>query len=550
MTELTRTPPSDRVSADFLGGALPMISGRGCESGRGTSRRNRILAFFMACLALSWVAQAAETDTSASGGASENSISADMTGWVAPDFVAMDKPNDNGSAVLLTWKKMPYESPEVLYEILMDEDRAELFTRLDGLVELKVIDSARKDEILREFGIKDRDSRVFTSQFALAAQKPKEGSALAPPCPTRTSDPASYGFARDNEDYHSVEVSRIVGRKDIVLYISSRWNAALVEAIRRGGLVSRIVNVEDPDRCEIKVETVSEGLQRGRTYFFRIDVRRGNTRIAGARAAHAAPLDNLFAWHKTNLLIAVVVLGVLIMAFAKIAKRDPTKLFIRRIAGLEAVEEALGRAAEMGKPVYFCHGPGDLSSVVTISAINLLGKIAERVGEYGTELKVTCLDYLVMQVSQEMVRDAFTRVGRSDAYRDDNVVFVTGDTFAYSAAVGGMMIREKVGTAFFFGRFGSESLLLSETGAITKAIQIAGTDSFTQIPFFITTCDYTLIGEEMYAGSAYLSREPRLVGAVKGQDAVKTITMTLIVVGTVLASMGFMRFAQIFWPLT
>jgi hypothetical protein len=141
-------------------------------------------------------------------------------------------------------------------------------------------------------------------------------------------------------------------------------------------------------------------------------------------------------------------------------------------------------------------------------------------------------------------------VGRSDAYRDDNVVFVTGDTFAYSAAVGGMMIREKVGTAFFFGRFGSESLLLSETGAITKAIQIAGTDSFTQIPFFITTCDYTLIGEEMYAGSAYLSREPRLVGAVKGQDAVKTITMTLIVVGTVLASMGFMRFAQIFWPLT
>ncbi|MGQ9662061.1 MAG: DUF6754 domain-containing protein, partial [Kiritimatiellia bacterium] len=227
----------------------------------------------------------------------------------------------------------------------------------------------------------------------------------------------------------------------------------------------------------------------------------------------------------------------------------PDRLFIRRIAGLEAIEEAVGRAAEMGKTIYFCHGLGDVGAVVTISALNILGKISERVAEYGVTMKVTCFDYLVLQVSQEMVREACIRVGRPDAYRDENIFYVSGDQFTYATAVEGMLLREKPAAVFFFGQFQAESLLLSETGAVTKAIQIAGTDTWGQIPFFITTCDYTLIGEELYAASAYLSREPRLLGSVKGQDLIKAALMLLLVVGTALSTAGFMRFAQIFWPL-
>ncbi|MGQ9661853.1 MAG: DUF6754 domain-containing protein [Kiritimatiellia bacterium] len=465
------------------------------------------------------------------------------------EFRAMDKPNDNGAAIILTWKKMPHDSPQVLFEVLASDDPADLRRRLDGLLELGVIDTNRRDALLQELGLTDPEAKHFVSQLTFAAEKPAIGAPLAPPCTTRAAFPASFGFSRGNDRYYAIEFTRIVGRRDLVLYASTKWQRELVSAVTSRKLVHHVVDVDDPERIEVRTETFSEALERDRKYYFKLNVKRGNELVTTGEAS-AIPLDSWIAWHKTNVFVSMVVLSIIIMTFAKLAKRDPHKLFIRRIAGLEAVEEALGRAAEMGKPVFFCHGPGDLSSVVTISAINLLGKIAERVAEYGTELKVTCLDYLVMQVSQEMVRDAFTRVGRADAYRDDNVMFVTGDTFAYSAAVGGMMIREKAGTAFFFGRFGSESLLLSETGAVTKAIQIAGTDSFTQIPFFITTCDYTLIGEEMYAGSAYLSREPRLVGAVKGQDTVKAIIMTIIVTGTVLASVGSMWFAHLFWPLT
>ena len=117
-----------------------------------------------------------------------------------------------------------------------------------------------------------------------------------------------------------------------------------------------------------------------------------------------------------------------------------------------------------------------------------------------------------MAVCQEITKQAYVEAGKPDLYKDDSNFFITSDQFSYTAAVDGIMLREKPAANFFMGSYFAESLLLTETGASTGAIQIAGTDSDHQLPFFVTTCDYTLIGEELYAASAYLSREPVLVG--------------------------------------
>jgi hypothetical protein len=100
------------------------------------------------------------------------------------------------------------------------------------------------------------------------------------------------------------------------------------------------------------------------------------------------------------------------------------------------------------------------------------------------------------------------------------------------------------------GYFYAESLVLAETGYTTGAIQIAGTDALAQLPFFITTCDYTLIGEELYAASAYLSREPMLLGSLKGQDVGKAFVMLMVIVGSILATFGILWLNQMLTPLT
>ncbi len=218
-----------------------------------------------------------------------------------------------------------------------------------------------------------------------------------------------------------------------------------------------------------------------------------------------------------NILVAVAAFLASVLILVARAKRG-AKLFIRRIAGLEAVEEAVGRATEMGRPILYIPGLDPMDEVATVAAVNILGQVAKKAGQYETRLVVPNRDPIVMAVAQQVVRESYSAVGKPHLYHQEDVFYVTYSQFGFAAAVAGLMLRERPATNFFMGHFYAESLVLAETGNATGAIQIAGTDSDAQLPFFITACDYTLIGEELYAGSVYLSREPLLLGTLKAQD--------------------------------
>ncbi len=229
----------------------------------------------------------------------------------------------------------------------------------------------------------------------------------------------------------------------------------------------------------------------------------------------------------------ILFLGLIFFYFHR-AKRG-TEFYLRPIAGIEAIDEAIGRATEMGKPILYVPGLSTIGDVATIASITILGRVAKKVAEYGTPLLVPNCDPIVFTVCEETVRQGYMEAGRPDAYDNDSVFFLTQSQFAYVAGVNGIMMRDKPATNFYLGMFWAESLILAETGSLSGAIQIAGTDAVTQLPFFITTCDYTLIGEELYAASAYLGREPKQLGSIKGQDACKAIMMIFIVLGIVLS---------------
>lgn len=245
--------------------------------------------------------------------------------------------------------------------------------------------------------------------------------------------------------------------------------------------------------------------------------------------------DNWFNVARKFNLAYVVIVAIVMLAFIGKARRG-INLYIRRIAGLEAVDEAIGRATEMGRSMYFLCGLAYASDVSTIAALNILGRVARKVAEYESDLKVPCFDPIVMSVCQEVVKQAYTEAGRPDTYKEDNVFFLTQEQFSYVGSVNGMMVREKPAANFYFGYYYAESLLLAEAGNQIGAIQIAGTDALVQIPFFISACDYTLIGEELYAASAYISREPRLLGSIKAIDMAKAVVITVIVLGSLLAT--------------
>ena len=232
--------------------------------------------------------------------------------------------------------------------------------------------------------------------------------------------------------------------------------------------------------------------------------------------------------------IVMPVLSLLIVATIIRARRG-AEIFIRKIPGLDAVDEAVGRSAEMGRPVLFSVGLGGID-ITTLQAVEIIGHVGRLAAGFRTRVIVPVVDPLLIPVVQEVLREAYASRNAVETFRQDDVLFLSGQQFAYAAGVVGIMNREQVATNFFFGIFAAESLILAETGQSVGAVQIAGTPSALQIPFFIATCDYTVIGEEYYAVTAYLSREPTLVGSVVGQDFGKILLFVVMLLGIGLAT--------------
>ena len=243
----------------------------------------------------------------------------------------------------------------------------------------------------------------------------------------------------------------------------------------------------------------------------------------------------LFLVNRINALVFLVVFSAAILLYTHWAKQGKP-LFLRKIAGLDAVEEAVGRATEMGRPVLYIPGLQELDEIETIAGVSILGRVARITAQYDTPLSVPVRYPLVLAACQEVVEQAYTEMGKQDSYDRDTVRYVAGEQFAFTATVNGYMMRERPATNIYMGAFFAESLLLAETGNAAGSIQIAGTARPEQLPFFIAACDYTLMGEELYAASAYLSREPVMTGGLKGQDFVKMIIVLLVIVGVLLVT--------------
>jgi hypothetical protein len=190
----------------------------------------------------------------------------------------------------------------------------------------------------------------------------------------------------------------------------------------------------------------------------------------------------------------------------------------------------------MGRSILFIPGIQDMNDIQTVAGLIILGRVAKTAAEHDAILEVPTSKSLVMTTARETVATSYLNAGRPDAYDEKKIYYITDEQFGYVAAVTGTMVRDKPAACIYMGAFFAESLILAETANTVGSIQIAGTAQPAQLPFFVAACDYTLIGEEFFAASAYLSGEPQQIGSLKGQDVGKVIVLVLLLIGVVLAT--------------
>jgi hypothetical protein len=235
----------------------------------------------------------------------------------------------------------------------------------------------------------------------------------------------------------------------------------------------------------------------------------------------------------------VLIWGFILYGMEAAKKKLPR---FRRLTGLDALPEMVGRAAEMNRPLHFTTGLGDLTSTVApqlVAGLAVLAYVAELCANYGVKMIYSVYQAQVMPIATELMKAAYIKAGKPEEFiPEESVRYLSGEQFAYASAVQGIAERERPAANIMIGPFYAESMLFAETFNRIGSIQLAGTARGYQIPFFAVICDYLLISEEIYAAGAYLSKDPIVSGTIMGQDYGKILAFILMLLGILATTFG------------
>lgn len=214
---------------------------------------------------------------------------------------------------------------------------------------------------------------------------------------------------------------------------------------------------------------------------------------------------------------------------------------IRRLRQVDAIDEIVARCVEMDSELLFIPGGGDLNSTGSIpaalSVLGILSYVAAKAAEYGAKIHLPTIQFVSYNIQAEILRDAYIAAGKPE-------LFVEGDTIRYLPSgtdrpyILNRISRLKPAGSIFVGAIWHQAVIYSDALQQVGSLTLGGTDSSGAIPYLVASCQYSLISEEMYAISAYLSKDPILTSSLVGQDMAKYLVIILSIVGSLLAILG------------
>jgi len=236
-----------------------------------------------------------------------------------------------------------------------------------------------------------------------------------------------------------------------------------------------------------------------------------------------------------------LIFNVVIVFIVVYYLRSGRRLYIRRVPGLDAIEEAIGRSTEMGKPVVCSFGIGGFN-YWTLTGLTILSHVARLCARMGTRIIVPTgggdASMIVRPVAEEIVRTSHLMEGREEAFKPDDVPFLSGQQYAYTGGYVGILQRTRPGAVIMTGSHASEAMNIADTSNAVGAITITSGSYVSNVAALACASDYILIGEEAPAAGAYLSGDPAQRASIRCQDVFKWIAIILLIFGVIIFNAG------------
>lgn len=205
---------------------------------------------------------------------------------------------------------------------------------------------------------------------------------------------------------------------------------------------------------------------------------------------------------------------------------------LRDIPAFYRLRGAIEVAVEDGTRIHLSIGRSDVLSpqgAAAMVGLSMLRKITTVTSDSDHPPIATSGDGLLGILSRDTIYAGYRSLNLASSY-DPSMGRVTGLTpFSFASGVMPLVFDEDVSTSLLIGTFGSEAALITSAGERSQSHTLAGTDNLPGQAVMYASAHDPLIGEEMYAGGAYLDVSPMHEASLHAQDVARWAIIVVIV---------------------
>ncbi|MBE0411006.1 MAG: hypothetical protein IBX69_14900 [Anaerolineales bacterium] len=236
----------------------------------------------------------------------------------------------------------------------------------------------------------------------------------------------------------------------------------------------------------------------------------------------------------------VIAFLILILVYSTGDRKIPIESF-REIEPFKRLKKELGRAVETGSRLHLSMGRGSTlgtQSSIGFMSLSTLASISKITTPSDRPPIVSAGEGAWTILSQDTMRAVDEAI---DIPFDPSRGRLTGlSPFPFAAGAADIALHEGVRTNVLVGNFGAELALITESGERVGSLNIGGTDSIPGQAIMFTAAQEPLIGEEVFAGGAYMGAGDTHVASLRAQDVIRWSVIVLVVVGAVLKLVGIL----------
>lgn len=237
-------------------------------------------------------------------------------------------------------------------------------------------------------------------------------------------------------------------------------------------------------------------------------------------------------------LIALLVFVGLLLLYGVMGRRWPA--VFRPMPGFEMLGRGIERAVEAGERVHLSLGTGSVPGkdcAPALAGLAVLSRVAAATTMSDKPAVVTAGDGALAILAQDTLRAAYAKVGARERYQPTAARMLGPTPFSYVAGLPTLLASEDVSIHMLIGSFGTEGALAAEFGERREAFVLAGTDDIPSQALMYATAEHPLIGEEVFAGGAYLNVGELHRASLRAQDVVRILIVGLMLAGTILRTL-------------